>query len=305
MKKTILTFIGLYTLCLNVTAQEKKVQVKTTINKDRSVSFTAEKQSYGTHTIVLNFNNLNNTSSVNNPVYKLKYSSDNFLTLTPTNRDQGIAYSYSYRYILGELNPKYNPLYIYTLPYANGKKVRVAESGFVNATYFGATTPEDWKAYRFYTETPDTVVAVRKGTVVSITDTYDEDIKSVQYTSKVNTVVIEHLDGTIATYRGFKKGIFAKEGQVVYPGTPLGINNLSNERYNISLMITYLKSVDFESRNNLAQSKSLYGFVTPHFYTVENANEVLVSQKYYTAALTPDIVQKEMTKKELKELVKK
>lgn len=293
-----------YSLCLSVNAQENKIAVKTTINKDRSINFIAEKQSYGTYTIVLNFNNLTNTM-VNNLVYKLKYNSDNFLTLTPTNKDQNISYTYSYRYILGELKPKYNPLFVYTLPYGNGKKVRAAESGFFNATYFGATTPDDWKSYRFYTETADTVVAVRKGTVVSVADTYEDDSKDVQYTSKVNTVIIEHLDGTIATYRGFKKGVFVKEGQVVYPGTPLGINSLSNNRFNISLMITYLKSVDFDTRNNLTQSKSLYGFVTPHFCTEENSNEVLVSQQYYTSAISSDLIQKEMTKKELKDLIKK
>lgn len=295
----------LYTLSLN--AQERELTVSSKTNPDKSVTLTAEKTSPGTYTIVLNFKELSNTNSIGEPVYKVKYSNDNFLTLTPSNKDQGIGYSYSYSYIRGELKPKYNKEFVYVLPYAKGKKTRATEAGFLNASYFGSTTPNDWKSYHFLTEQADTVTAVRKGLVVNVGDVYDTDNKEVKYTSKVNTVIIEHTDGTLATYRGFKKGIFVKEGQTVFPGTALGINSITNGRYGISLMITYLKSVDFESRKNvsLKESKSFYGFITPYFYTAENANGILTNQQYYTANLTPEIVQKEMTKKELKSLTRK
>jgi len=309
MTKTALLFtsllVSIYFSSINAFAQEKELEVKTKINTDRSVNFSAERRSPGTYTLVLNFRELNNASSVGNPVFKVRYNTNNFLTLTPINKDQNIGYSYSYSYIRGELNPKYNPLFLYTIPYANGRKVRVAESSFVNATYFGSTTPEDWKSYHFYTEKADTVMGVRKGIVVSISDLYDEDNKDVRYTSKVNTVIVEHADGSLATYRGFKKGIFVKEGQTIFPGTAIGINSITNDRYSISLMLTYLKSVDFESRKNVKESRSLYGFITPYFSTIENLNGVLSTQKYYTAVVTPEIVQKEMTKKEIKSLEKK
>lgn len=236
----------------------------------------------------------------------MKHSGDNFLTLTPTNKDQGIGFSYSYSYIRGELNPKYSPLFLYALPYAKGKKVRAIESSFLNATYFGSTTPDDWKVYRFITEQIDTVTAIRKGIVVNVSDLYDEDNKDIKYTNKVNSVVIEHADGTLATYKGFKKGIFVKEGQIVFPGTALGMNSITNDRYGISLMLTYLKSADIESAGkNVKESKSLYGFITPYFCPTENANGILINQKYYTSAITPEIIQKEMTKKEIKNLGKK
>ncbi len=288
------------------TAQQKEFIVKSKLNSDRSVAITAEKNSPGTYTVVLNFKELSNTSSVDDPVYKVKHSGDNFLTLTPDNKNQSIVYSYSYSYIRGELNPKYNPHFLYTLPYANGTKIRTVESTYMKTTYFGSTTPADWKSYRFSTEQQDTVTAVRKGLVVNVNDAYEEN-SDIKYTTKTNSIIIEHEDGTLATYRGFKKGIFVKEGQTVFPSTPLGMNSLGTKFYGISLMITYLKSAEFGGRKQPDdnQSKSFYGFITPYFCTAENANGILSSQKSYTAAITPEIIQKEMTKKEIKNFGKK
>ncbi|RYE58633.1 MAG: hypothetical protein EOP48_03125, partial [Sphingobacteriales bacterium] len=166
-------------------------------------------------------------------------------------------------------------------------------------------TPEDWKSYRFYTTEQDTVTAIRKGVVVEIKDLYETtEGDGVAYTSKTNELIIEHGDGTLATYRGFKKGSFkVKIGQTVFPGTSLGVNSKydKNGRYNVSVMITYLKSADFENKStSLSKSKSFYGFITPHFMTEVSPNEVLASQKTYQATSTPDVVQKEMSKKEIK-----
>ncbi|RZK55576.1 MAG: hypothetical protein EOO91_13830 [Pedobacter sp.] len=111
----------------------------------------------------------------------------------------------------------------------------------------------------------------------------------------------------MATYRGFKKGsITVKVGQTVFPYTKVGLNTKSgsNGMYNISLLLTYLKSNDLESskNQNLQNSKSLYGFVNPHFYTLENGNLILENNKFYTSAKKPEIVQLEMTKKEIKNM---
>ena len=299
------TFLLTLLICataLVARAQEKELAISSKRNEDKSVSIIAEKNFPGTYTVVLNFRELTNASNVGDPIYKVRYSGDNILTLTPDNKNQGIGLSYSYSYIRGELNPKYNKSFVYVLPYKSGKKTRAVESSFLKATYFGSTTPADWKAYRFYTEQADTVTAVRKGLVVSVSDLYDDETKDLKYTSKVNTVIVEHADGTLANYKGFKKGIFVKEGQTVFPGTALGMNSIINERYGISLMITYLKSANFgnNKNQNAKESESLYGFITPHFYTAENANGVLSNQQYYTAVATPEVTQKEMTKKEIK-----
>jgi len=303
--KAALSFTCLISVSI-CSAQEKEIALSSKTNSDRSVSINAAKRSPGTYTVVLNFRELTNTSEPGDPVYRVRHDNDNILTLNPINKNQGIGLSYSYTFIRGELKPKYNKDFVYALPYGKDRKVRAVESTFLNATYFGSTTPDDWKAYRFYTQEADTVTAIRKGIVVNVSDIYDEDTKDLKYTSKVNTVIIEHADGTLATYKGFKKGILVKEGQTVFPGTALGINSITNERYGISLLITYLKSAEIgAAKQNPKETKSLYGFITPYFCTTENANGILTSQKYYHAATTPEIIQKEMTKKEIKNLTKK
>lgn len=308
MKTTLLT-ISLSIFLLMGKAQERAVTIEAKRNDNKSIDFNYNKTDPGTHTVVIKFASLSNTMDPGGSFTAIDYSGRLF-SLTPSNKEQGIGYgSYSTFYIRGKLKPKYNPNFIYLLPYKSEAKVQVAESGFLGATYFGKTAPEDWKAYRFYTSEQDTVTAIRKGLVVEVKDLYEtEGEDGLTYTSKVNELTIEHPDGTIALYKGFKKGSFAvKVGQTVFPGTSLGLNSKydRNGKYNVSIMVTYLKSVDVDkSANATAKSNSYYGFITPHFMTADSADEVLVAQKVYMAASTAEVVQKEMTKKELKVLGK-
>lgn len=288
-------------------AQESALKLSTKVNANKSVDFVANKIDPGTYTVTLKFNNLSNASSGNEEVVTVKNYSANAFTLSPINKDQSIGFSYSYSYIRGKLNPKFDKEFLYLLPYKAGTKVRVAESGFVNAAYFGSTTPDDWKCYRFYTEQADSITAVRKGVVVNVKDLYHTDeVTDVAYTSKINEVTIEHPDGTLAYYRGFKHGIKAKVGQIVFPGTVLGVNSKysTGTSYGISLLMTYLKDkgIDDAKTKTLKDSKSRYGFITPHFFTAEQTNLILEPQKYYTVASTTEIIQKELTKKEIKAL---
>lgn len=71
-------------------------------------------------------------------------------------------------------------------------------------------------------------------------------------------------------------------------------------------MLEYLKSKDIESHKNetLKTAKSLYGIITPRFYTAENTSLILEENREYTAADTPEILHQELSKKELKQLAK-
>ncbi|TDQ11863.1 M23 family metallopeptidase [Pedobacter metabolipauper] len=295
---------------LTIQAQEALVKVTARRNTNNSVDFVYEKPDPGTVTLILSFNDFTNTIASQKKDFTIKSTSGNVTTLTPTNKEQGIGYSYSYSYIRGKLNPKYDTEFVYILPCKKGSKVRPAESTFVGATFFGDTTPADWKVYTFFTETADTVTAIRKGIVVDVKDKFESDENAnVEFSSKKNELIVEHADGTMATYIGFKKGsIPVKVGQTVFPGTILGVNSRSNVRskFHSSIRIVYLKSLEFgrETAGTLQKSNSVYGFVTPHFYTAEGASVTLVPQQEYIGASTPEIIQKEFTKKELKSTVK-
>ncbi|WEK18303.1 MAG: hypothetical protein P0Y49_16045 [Candidatus Pedobacter colombiensis] len=289
---------------IKVNAQENPVKISTKVNTDKSVELSYEKPDPGTYTVLVKFRDLTNTDGSNEQDFTVKGYSGNMLTLKPRDAGQSIGYGYSYTYLRGKFEPKYDADFIYVLPYKVGSKVMVAESGFVGAKYFGNTAPDDWKVYRFYSKLQDTVTAVRKGVVVEIRDLHENDISNdVAYTNKSNDLVIEHADGTIATYKGFKKGSFAVVvGETVFPGTVLGVNSKSNANsgFNIGLMLTYLKSKDIDRSRTLQNSKSLYGFITPRFATAENANVILEAKKEYNASLPAEVLKKELTKKEMK-----
>lgn len=289
---------------INVRAQNNEVKVSYNINTNKNVDFNFEKNDPGNYTINLKFTNLTNCVNSAEQSFTARSYSGRLLTLSPQNKDQGIGFAYQYSYIRGRLHPKYNADFVYLLPCKKGKKVMVAEAAFVGAMYLGKSTPEDWKVYHFYTSNEDTVTAVRKGMVVEVKDLYETDASTdLAYKSSLNEIIIEHADGTLATYRGFKKGSVAvKLGQTVFPGTTLGLNSKynTNSLFGITLLVIYLKSVDIDSQN----SKSLYGFVNPHFCTGENTNALLTSRQEYTETDTPEIIEKEFTKKELKQLIK-
>jgi hypothetical protein len=307
IKVTLLSFFLSFTISI-ADAQETPLKIEANTNTNKSVDFNYTKSYHGTYTVVVTLNSLSNAANSQTEYTAYDYSGRLF-TLTPINKDQGIGYSYRYSFIRGKLKPKYSADFVYLLPYKKGVNASVAESNFVGATYFGNTTPDDWKVYRFYTQKEDTVTAVRKGVVVEIKDLFDNnETTGVAFTTRTNSLTIEHADGTLATYRGFKKGSFVvKEGQTVFPETALGLNSRYdiNGKFNISLMISYLKSADLTNKgSNMSNSKSFYGFITPHFNTTEGANIVLTSQNKYTAANSPEIIQKEMTKRELKLRIK-
>jgi hypothetical protein len=304
--KTIILFFVSIICADHCLAQDNSLKVNYEVRNDRSVQLNFEKDDPGTHTVVLTFSTLINSSGPDRRVLTASGRSGRLETLTPSNKDQNITFSYSYSYIRGKLKPRVNNDMVYLLPYKKGKKTKAYESSYVNAMYFGNTTPDDWKAYHFYTDAEDTVTAIRKGIVVDIKNMYETASPGeVAYKSSLNEMTIEHPDGTLATYRGFKKGSFMVEvGQTVLPGTALGINSKysSTRGYNISLIIIYLKSADLEGSRNktLATTKSLYGFVTPHFCTAQDPSLVLTSGQEYASADIPEIMKKELTKREIK-----
>lgn len=283
-------------------AQQKNVMVTAQVNADKSVDFNFQKTDFGTHTIVLLFTSVTNTTAGE---YRIGVTghAGRLLRLTPSNRNQGIGYSYKYTAIRGKLNPKHNPGFVYLLTYPKDTEVRVWETGLPTSVYPGAAEQQDRKAYRLYTRMQSPVTAARKGLVVEIKDDHDSS-ESNGFTNVENRLVIEHEDGTLATYIGIEKGSFAvKKGETVYPGAILGRNSKlhNTDDYGISFMISYLKSVEISDKSSLANIKNYYGFLTPLFHTGQQPETVLEDKHTYTTASTDEIIQKEMSKRELKQ----
>ena len=303
--KNIFLICVAFLILQNTFAQDKALRLSSKTLDNRNVEISYENSNPGSYTVVLKFSDLTNSYQSNESVFQVISGHGILLTLKPQDKDKGIRYAYKYTYIRGKLNPKFKENFCYVLPYKPGERVRVVEMGYINEKYFGAEKPSDWKSYSFITNNEDTVTAIRKGVVVEIVDEFDDgNSESVAYTSKKNYIIVEHGDGTLLRYSGFKRGsINLKMGEVVFPGSVLGLNSLrQNNNYSISLLLYYLHSADFQSLQGetLSNPKSLYKTLTPKFTFDGTKCDLLEDKKEYTAFNSEEIIMREMSKRELK-----
>ncbi|RZK55577.1 MAG: hypothetical protein EOO91_13835 [Pedobacter sp.] len=96
-------------LCQTIAfAQETAIKVSSKYNDNRSVTLSYEKDDPGTYTLVIDFKQLSNAAGAMQQSFTITGFGGSFLTLTPSNKDQNIGFSYSYRYIRGKLRPRIN-----------------------------------------------------------------------------------------------------------------------------------------------------------------------------------------------------
>ncbi|TDD93819.1 hypothetical protein [Flavobacterium cellulosilyticum] len=212
-----------------------------------------------------------------------------------------------YYTIIGEPNPKVDSLFHYVLPFKKGNKHKIAEASYLGEKYFDQERPKNWKSYVINSKTADTICCMRKGIVVKVVNQYENSSLAMVYSSKRNAITVEHSDGTLAIYKGFKNdGIFVKLGQTVYPQTELGIiEQFNSNNYRADVSISFLFDCDFKSleKQTMQNYKSKFGYVTPYFVT-ENGVEKLVSNKEYTSVCSEKEFLGEFTRSEKKKYLK-
>lgn len=304
MKKRYLFFIAILSL-QNSFAQDQALRLSSKTLDSKNVEISYEKSKPGTYTVVVKFSDLTNTYQSTETVFTVNNDRGILLTLKPQNKDQGIGYRYKYTFIRGKLNPKFKEDFCYILPYKIGTKLRAVEAGYVNEKYFGAEKSSDWKSYSMITNQQDTVTAIRKALVIEVVDKFDDaNSGDVAYTSAKNYILVEHEDGTLLRYSGFKKGsITVQPDDDVLPGTALGINApLQSGHYSISLLLYYLNSANYESLQGqtLSSPKSLNNILTPKFTFDGTTCNFIENNKEYTVFNNEETITRELSKKELK-----
>jgi hypothetical protein len=288
----------------NSIAQTNTVSVKFERNSDNSISFEYEKSAPGSYMLTVTLSNL--TNSHNNEFNGIVNSSSGRLfKLMPIDKGKSIGFSYKYTYNPGITNPTIDSLFVYALPFKKGTVIKVSESSNVNHSYLGQDLPKNWKAYHFQALAADTVYAARKGEIIAISDQFETDTIS-YYTSKKNTITVEHADGTWATYTGFAKNrSFVKLGQTVYPQMPLGLikEPYLRQSNDFSFMLFYFSDGGKKSKSEPSNGPRKSVFITPYFNT-ETGIVQLKSQFRYQVVVDEEIIIKEMTKRELKNRLK-
>jgi hypothetical protein len=293
----------IFFLSFQYSFSQNHIELNGQINQDNSVDLFYSKDVPGSYCIYLNFTKHENTQTPENK-FIVFGSGGKLFTLKPTNRDQSIQYSYRYTYMRGIPNPKLDSTFVYLLPFKNNISVDVLYLSYLGSKYFGQEEPKNWRAFQFNCNKADTICSARKGIVVSVVDNYSLDTAQlVSYSSKRNTILIEHKDGTYARYEGFdSKKIFVKEGDQVLPNQPLGLLNQYDKSgtYQLRFSIDYLiGSIENLSEDSMKKRKSDYNYLNPYFQTTEGVLKLLPNKRY-TAQITEKAIIKELSTKELK-----
>lgn len=295
----VITLLSLVN-CQNILSQKRNIKVTSKRNPDKSVDISYDKTLPGSYYIMVEFSDIENCSQSDfNKV--IKYNSGKLVTLKPIDFNEHINFSYSYSYIRGHPNPKVDENFTYVLPFKKGEHIKIYESTNLKETYFNAKKDLKWKSFVVDRDYADTIYNMRKGIVVDIKAKYKTTPSDTYvYTSKMNSVTVEHKDGTVSRYIGFKKeSIFVKLGQTVYPQTKLGALDIFNDStYRLYFDVAYLKKVDFDEKK-LINSESQREHVTPLFFS-SNGSIKLNHNKVYTVEINESVLFEEFTKKEKK-----
>jgi hypothetical protein len=278
-------------------AQNQNINILSVENADKSINLLYEKSNPGNYTVNIEFSDVNNCN-VKTYQKVINECSGSVMKLGPLDKTQNISYSMRYYATLGALNPKIDSLFRYTLPFKNGKQIKIFEAEYADYRYFGLEADSDWKSYAVLTKEADTVYSMRKGTVVLMDNQYNDNSDlDAQFTSRRNQIVIEHEDGTFAIYKGFKKdSIFVKIGQTVNSLTELGIIEKYNKRnYRLDFGVYYLSQNNSNSQTEQPSqnNKNSYRYFTPVFKTQEGEMRV-ESTKMYTVSKNENIWHKEL-----------
>ncbi|WP_372745116.1 hypothetical protein [Lutibacter sp.] len=294
----LLSIIGINNKLIS---QNSEITVKAERKQDKTVDISYSKNVPGSYYLKVNFTQLENCypSKFEGVI---KNTTGNLLKLSPINKELNINFSYTYSFIRGNPNPKVNESFLYILPFKKGDSVKILESTQLSEKYFDAEKDSHWKSFIVNRKNADTIYCMRKGIVVEIKDDFKPETFDYTYTSKLNRIVVEHDDGTVARYIGFNKDLITvKLGQTVYPQSKLGVLELfDNELYRLYFDVSFLKEIDFNELKNLnLKSESQSEHINPYFFSKEGGLQ-LVGSKDYVVEFDEALFFEEFSKREKK-----
>lgn len=215
-------------------------------------------------------------------LYNLNLTADRgtLFTLYPADRNKEMLCSFSFSYKVGTIKPKVDNSIIYLLPFKENKKVTIYEGKRFDVK------PDVWKRYMVYSDTKDTIYAMRKGVVVDIRKFAVNDNENITGQSGVKyrtEVIIEHADGTLASYSGLDEAsLFVSLNQTINPHARIGVVDTfgnAGQNQNFSFNIYYFydeETEDYAGKKTRIIEKS----VMPKFLTTSGKVKLLGKSDY-------------------------
>lgn len=203
-------------------------------------------------------------------------------------------YNYNLYHYEGHANPIIKD-FSYSLPFGKGLSVNVESAEYSPYSMY-YDKQDQFFGLNFSIPEREIIHAARGGKVTLIEDGYDKG-------DKHNRITIEHRDGTIANYIGFKKNtIRVSIGEEILMGAPLAeAQGPSDDGIQLLFTVSYLK-VEPKNDKSPAEWGSLV-YYKPEFQT-EEGKGLLENGNEYTCVRNPKLITQDMTKKERKRYLK-
>jgi len=291
----------------NTYAQINGIEVTYIYNTDNTCDFYYKKSTPGTYHLIIKFKSIKNTEEY---FYEgnIKEYSGFLFQLKPIKPDKKIKFICEPYYAKGNPKPDIDKDFKYLLPFKKDKKIAISTiMGLMGNLTEGNNNYGNYITYSSSSQS-ETIHAMRKGVVIDVINNYDFDPNSFDiFYEKRNSIIIEHEDGTQASYEGFKKDtILVKIGQTVLPTDCLGSLEKSVDNwYHLFFEIyysAYMKDVFPDKQNDL--TKRIRKKINPFFYTNKGLvalDDKLYDSQDYTVETPETIIGQEFTKEELNE----
>jgi len=252
---------------ISISGSFKKPLEIEAINKGEEIDFFCVNKSlypYHLEIIFSGIENLNGPRSQKNVVYPGR---QRLLSLRIQNPNSPHTYEYSFNYAIGNPKNVADLTFPYLIPCVPGKSVKVNNN-------FGD---------QILLSDGDTIVSMRKGIVTATPQTHNEADRLF-----TNALEILHDDGTVGVYKILtNSSSLVKEGQKVFPGEPIArITGSGLVQTGVYILLGQGRAKNFM-----------------HKYAISETAVISVSDFKSAIVEHPkSIIEKELTKKELKKL---
>lgn len=157
------------------------------------------------------------------------------------------SFKANYRWTIGSKYARHNKNYIYRLPYKSGTKRMVSQGFNGKFTHYGMSR----YAVDFDMKEGTEVYAAREGRVVKTKADSNIGGATRSFEKYANYIIIEHNDGTLATYAHLKQnGVIVKVGEQVKKGQLIGYSGKTGMARGPHLHFIVYRAVDGTTRES-------------------------------------------------------
>lgn len=188
--------------------------------------FSCNNRDFCNYVLDIEFTTLENAKSDHPLPFEgeVKPGFNKLFTISPANPSNDVQIRYKNSYRKGCLHPSVNPDFTYLLPIAPGKEAQAYILSNTTGANTTAAGPDSGYTIRLRMKQGDTIFAARHGVVTRVEVSSSENDAGGEVKGSLNYIEVVHNDCSFGQYGIIKKdGAFVKPGQVVEPGTPIGL----------------------------------------------------------------------------------